>query len=233
MAFTLDGSRPVYMHTINKLRNARTGDFFQAMESDCLPLYKKHGAELYACWESAPGQGIGHETVEIWELKSFDVYSKFVAAAHSPHGDKRFRKWFEKRAEWIDTMDNMLCIAHPNAPTLADFKKKKVKAKVAIHEMVTTKPSQQLDYLDAIYRMWWPVAEKAGRSLLGLLYSPWNNRRAINIWGLGETWDKLPIMGKADAYQSDAFQLWMTMGHALREDWNDRFLIPAPFAPVR
>jgi hypothetical protein len=66
-----------------------------------------------------------------------------------------------------------------------------------------------------------------------LYYSPWNNRRAINIWGVGEEWDRLPLWGANYGYHSDEFTLWMTMGHALRDDWNDRFMVPAPFSPIR
>jgi len=234
MAYSMDGTRPVYIHQINKLRNARTGDLFQAMESDCLSLYKELGLELFACWESAPGQGIGPEMVEIWELPNFDAYTKFAAAAHAGKGDSRLRKWFERKSDWVESSDSMLCFSHPKSPTVADLRKSGVKAKLVIHEMVHTEPSRQLDYLEAIHKMWWPVAEAGGRSLLGLFWSPWNNRRAINIWGVSESWDDLSIMklGKNDAYQSDALFLWMNMGLALRDDWLDRFMVPAPFSTV-
>lgn len=100
----------------------------------------------------------------------------------------------------------MLCISHPKSPTLAELRG--TKANLAIHEMVTCLPSRQFDYLDAIYKMWWkPVAEPGGRSLLGLLFSPWNSRRAINFWGVGESWDNLPIRRNRDAGHTDDWDL--------------------------
>ena len=231
----IDATRPIYIQQINTLRNARTAELFAAMQSDCLPAYQENGLQLLGCWETAPGQGPGPEMVEIWELPSFDAYSKFVAAAHSPKGDPRLRKWFERRSEWIVSMDSMLCISHPATPTVAQLRASGARAKLVVHETVHCEPSRQLDYLDTMYKLWWkPVAEPGGRTLIGLLYSPWNNRRAINIWGVGEEWDNLPVIGTGGNFQSEAFDLWVhQVGHALRDDWVDRFLVPAPFSTIR
>lgn len=235
MAYHLDPTRPIYIHQVNTLRTARTAGLFKAMQEECIPAYADHGLQLYGYWETAPGQGIGPETVEIWELPSFDAYSKFIGAAYSDRADPRLRKWFERRDEWISSIDSMLCISHPKSPTVAQLKANKTKAKLVVHEIVHTEPSRQLDYLDTMYKLWWkPVAEPGGRSLLGLMYSPWNNRRAINIWGMGEEWDNLPIIGKGSSFQSDEYYVWVSMvGHALRDDWVDRFLVPTSFSPVR
>jgi hypothetical protein len=28
-------------------------------------------------------------------------------------------------------------------------------------------------------------------------------------------------------------QIWQTLGREIRTDWDDRFLLPAPFCPIR
>lgn len=233
MPVAYDPARPVYIHTINKLRTARTADYHKALEAECLPAFREHGLDLHASWETGPGQGRGPETIEIWELRDFKVYSAFVAASHGDKADPRLQKWRETRDQWVAESDNMLCLPHPRSPTLAEIVANKTRAKLIVHEFVHTAPSMQAEYLDGIYRLWWKVAEPAGRSLLGLYYSPWNNRRAINIWGVGKEWDNLPLWGANYSYDSDEFRLWMTMGHALRDDWDDRFMVPAPYSPIR
>lgn len=240
MAISIDPTSRVYIHQINSLRSPNTAGLYAAMQSDCIPAFKEHGLELFAYWESAPGQGCWPETVEIWEMPSVDHYTRFIAASHSPKGDPRLRKWNEARGQWIERSDNMFCFPHPKSPSVADLRKAGTKAKLVVHEMVHTEPSKQLDYLEGIYNLWWkPVAEPSGRTLLGLLFSPWNNRRAINIWGCGDEWENITVIGagkgKEKVYDPDgpAWHTWMTMGLALRDDWDDRFLVPAPFSPVR
>ena len=231
MSIQYDPSRPVYIHVINKLRQPAS-DLFEAMEGEVLDCYAEHGLHLHSCWESGPGQGSAPETIEVWEMKDFSVYTAFVSASHGPGADPRLRAWQRGRGEWIAESDSMLCFAHPASPTIAELKQNNIKSKLVCHEYVHTLPSKQAEYLDAIYRMWWKVAQKAGRSLLGLYFSPWNNCRAINIWGIGEEWDDIPLWGQAYD-DSDEFTLWMNMGLALRDDWNDRFMVPAPFSVVR
>jgi len=237
MAYQMDIQRPVYIHQTNKLRTSKTGPLFEAMERHCIPLFAKYGLHVHGCWESSLGSGPAPEMLLLWEMESFDTYGRFLAAAHGERGDPAIREWFHRSEEWIESSEGMLCMAHPNHPTIAEMKKANIHAKMCIHETVECKPSRGLDYLDAIYKMWWPVARDGGRSLLGLLWSPWHNRRAINIWGWGSgDWgaNDLAVLGKNKDYLNDErLQLWMTMGHALRDDWNDRFMVTAPFSPTR
>jgi len=242
MTTAAQSSRPLYIHQISTLRSADTEALFGAMQSECLPAYQENGLRLHACWETAFGQGPGPEMIEIWELDNFDAHAKFLAAAHSPKGDPRIRKWFQRRSEWISSSDSMLCLAHSASPTSAELRAAKARAKVVVHETVHTVPSRQLDYLDTMYKLWWkPVAQPGGRTLIGLLYSPWNNRRAINIWGIGDEWEEVSAAGKGGAAvgqsgdaRAEAFDLWVNqVGHALRDDWTDRFVVPAPFCPIQ
>jgi len=238
MAAAIDPNSRVYIHQINKLRGSRTTELYEAMQTECIPVYREHGLELFAYWESAPGQGYWPETVEIWELPSLTHYTRFIAASHSDRGDPRLSKWSEARGQWIEGSQNMFCFPHPKSPSISDLRQSGAKAKLVVHEMVHCEPSRQLDYLEGIFNLWWkPIAEPAGRTLLGLLFSPWNNRRAINIWGAGEEWDSLSVMGagKGKVYDPNGpdFHTWMTMGLALRDDWDDRFLVPAAFSPLR
>jgi hypothetical protein len=91
----------------------------------------------------------------------------------------------------------------------------------------------QADYLDGMVRMWWKIADSAGHVVLALLYSPWNCRRAIKIQGMGPEWDDLRPWSTNYGDHSADFALWMKMAPALRDDYNDRFLVPAPFSTAR
>jgi hypothetical protein len=233
MPISYDSSRPIYIHAINKLRSSDTEGLFSAMAQECLPLYAEHGIHLHSCWSNAIGQGQGPETIEVWEIENFDSYSAFLAANHSGKGDPRLAAWRRMRDEWINSSDEMLCLPHPKSPTIAELKAADMRAKLIVHEFVHTAPSMQPEYLDGVYRLWGKVAQAADRTVLGLYYSPWNNRRAINIWGIGREWDDLPVWNSNFSYDSDEFKLWMTMGHALRDNWDDRFMVPAPFSVAR
>ena len=121
MPLKYDPSRPIYIHVINKLRNARTGELFAAMAAECLPVYAEHGVYLHTCWESGPGQAQGPETVEVWELKDFPTFSAFVAASHGDRGDPRILRWHRLRDDWVASYDSMLCMPHPASPTIAEL----------------------------------------------------------------------------------------------------------------
>jgi hypothetical protein len=228
-----DPSRPIYIHAISKLRNADYDELYAAIEAECLPLYAEHGLHLHNCWESAPGQGESPELVEIWELKDFAAYTAFVAASHGTGRDPRLRAWQRLRADWVASSDSMLCLPHPVSPTTAELKAQGVKAKLVLHETIHTNPSGQADYLDAMVNMWWKVADSVGHVVLALLWSPWNNRRAIKIQGMGPEWDDLRPWSTDYGEQNADFAMWMKMAPALRDDYNDRFLVPAPFSTAR
>ncbi len=233
MSFGYDPARPIYIHAISKLRNANYDEFYAAIEAECLPIYAEHGLNLHCCWESAPGQGESPELVEIWELRDFAAYSAFVAASHGTGRDPRLRAWQRLRADWVSSSDSMLCLAHPVSPTIAELKERGVKAKLVLHETIHTNPSRQPDYLDAMVQMWWKIAEGVGHTVLALLYSPWNNRRAIKIQGMGPEWDDLRPWSTDYGEHNADFAMWMKMAPALRDDYNDRFLVPAPFSTAR
>ena len=57
-------------------------------------------------------------------------------------------------------------------------------------------------------------------------------RVAINIWSVGETWDDI-VIWDPDWETDPGFDLWNTLGRELRSDFTDRFIVPAPFSPVR
>jgi hypothetical protein len=233
MGFGFDPSRPIYIHAINKLKNSRTEELFTAMEAECLPVFAEHGVHLHSCWESAPGQGMSPESVEIWELRDFATYEKFVAVSHGPAADPRIKAWKRTRDEWVGETDSMLCLPHPVSPTIAELRERGVKAKLILHEVIHTNPSMQADYLDGMVKMWWKIADAAGHTVLALIYSPWNNRRAIKIQGMGPEWDDLRPWTTDYGDHNEDFAMWMKMAPALRDDYNDRFLVPAPFSTAR
>jgi len=77
------------------------------------------------------------------------------------------------------------------------------------------------------------LKERGVKAKLVLLYSPWNNRRAIKIQGMGPEWDDLRPWSTDYGEHNADFAMWMKMAPALRDDCNDGFLVPAPFSTAR
>jgi hypothetical protein len=225
-------SVPIYIHHINRLRSGHMDPLFEATASEGLALASRYNVRLIGYWHTVLGHGSWPETVAVWELDDFSHYIS-VMKAQAEGADRAIQHWLERRSEWIASTESLLCHKSSLTPTFEEMSGRAMKAKLVVHEVVHTQPARQAEYLELCEEMWWRrVAEPSGRSLIGLYWSPWKNTVAINIWGRGEEWEEIAPMSAPKPENRD-FQIWQTLGREVRTDWDDRFLLPAPFCPIR
>jgi hypothetical protein len=226
----------LYLHEIHQVRPGQTAALLHAVEHDFLPIADRNGMRLVGYWETAIGQGPRPETVAVWELDDFAHYTDVVRKQRDPDRlDPELRDWYEGTGEWVQKTEGLVCFASKLTPTVAELKANHVSAKLCSHEQIHVQPARQAEYLELCEEMWWRrVAEPAGRSIVGLYWSPWKNTRAICIWGQGATWEECAPFGQGESWTTDRdMALWQTLGREIRTDWDDRFLVPTSFSTVR
>jgi hypothetical protein len=225
----------IYVHQINTIRDGKFAKLYEAVQETAAPIAERLDVRLLGYWETLPSQGLWPQTVAVWEFDDFSHYVRVTEALHGSNREADAQRWLEQRGEWITSTESLLCYKSALSPTAAELQASGLRAPLCTHEYVHCKPARQAEYLELCEEMWWRrVAEPAGRSLIGLYWSPWKNTRAINIWGQGETWEECNPMGRTAAWENDVnFDIWQTLGQAIRDDWDDRFLVPAPFSPIK
>lgn len=225
----------IYVHQFNTVRDGKFAALYKALEESGLPVVERLGVRLYGYWETLPSQGRWPLAIAVWE---FDDFGHYVGATEAMHGTGRepdAAQWAEHRGEWISATDALVCYKSGLTKTAAEHAAAGTSAVLCCHEYVHCMPARQAEYLETLEEMWWRrVAEPAGRSLIGLFWSPWKNARAINIWGQGATWEASNPMGTANVWEHDKnVDLWQRLGQQIRTDWDDAFMVPAPFSPIR
>jgi hypothetical protein len=225
----------IYVHQFNRIRDGKFDKLWEAVQETGLPVAEQLGVRLLGYWETVPTSGPWPEAVAVWEYDDFGHYIKVTEALHSAGREPAAKKWMEQRGEWITATDALVCYKSALSPTAEELHGSGLRAPFCTHEYVHCKPARQAEYLELLEEMWWRrVAEPAGRSIIGLYWSPWKNTRAINIWGQGETWEECNPMGKGAVWENDVnMKIWQTIGQQIRTDWDDRFMVPAPFSPIR
>jgi hypothetical protein len=226
----------IYLHEMHRLRPGQQAGLLDAVERDYLPLAQRHDVRLVGYWTVPPGHGTWPTAVGVWEFDDFGHYTRWLERMHGGRGaDPELRRWFDGTAAWVESTDGMVCYPSKLTPTVAQIRERGLRAVFCTHELVQCEPARQAEYLELCEEMWWRrVAEPAGRSLIGLYWSPWKNTRAICIWGQGASWEQVNPMGRADAWLTDVdHHIWQRLGREIRKDWDDRFLVPARFSTVR
>jgi hypothetical protein len=226
----------IYLHEMHRVRQGRMSGLFEAVEHDYLPIARRHGIRLVGYWQVPPGHGSWPTAVGVWELDDFAHYTTLMSRMYGETDhDPDLVRWHEGMAEWVESSEGMVCYPSKLTPTVAQIEERGVKAKLCTHELIHCEPARQLEYLELCEEMWWRrVAEPSGRSLIGLYWSPWKNTRAICIWGQGAEWEDVTPMGKGESWLHDVdHRIWQSLGLEIRKDWDDRFLVPAPFSTIR
>lgn len=226
----------LYLHEINQIRPARLGAFLEAVERDYLPLAEGLGIRNVGYWTVPPGHGSWPETVAVWELDGYDHYLDLTRRRHDPSRlDADLRAWDANLGEWVQRTDGMVCLPSSMTPTVAEIRARGLKAKLCTHELIHNEPGRQEEYLKIVEDFYFTrVASLAGRSIVGLYWSPWKNTRTVCIWGQGEEWDTVYPRGKGEHFKvDDESAMWKTLGLQLRKDWDDRWIVPTSFSTVR
>jgi hypothetical protein len=230
----------VYLHQVHSLTGrAAVAPLLAAVEHDHLPLLERLDVRQVGYWETTAVQGRTNEVVAIWELDDYRHLQRLARAMHGGDADGRdLRAWREREAEWVAHTESLVCEPGSTSPTVADLRAGGVRAAMACHETVICKPWRHMEYPELLADMWStrfnanPDAPKSGRTTIGLYYAKWSNTIAINIWGYGADWDGV-VIWDPEWEQDPSFALWNTLGREIRDDFTDRFLVPAPFSTVR
>jgi hypothetical protein len=229
----------VYVHQVHTLRSrAAVPQLLDAVEHEYLPLVAALDVRLVGYWETSAVQGRTNETVAVWELDDYRHLQRFSRALHGGDADGRdLRAWRDREADWVTHTESLVCEPGSTSPTVADLTAGGVRAALCCHETVICKPWRHMEYPERLADMWStrfndnPDAPK-GRTTVGLYYAKWSNTIAINIWSYGPDWDSV-VIWDPEWEKEPGFTLWNTLGREIREDFDDRFLVPAPFSTVR
>jgi hypothetical protein len=221
----------IYLHEINRVKSGKLREFLQAVESQYLPLVAEYDVRLAGYWETIPSQGWWPETVAVWELDDFAHYFRLLERQYSEtNRDPRLDEWQKHRGSLIEYTEGLVCQKSGSTPDASETRRRSLRTKMCLHEMVHCAPARQAEYLAILEEMWWRrVAEPSGRSLIGLYWSGWKNTRAINIWGQGDEWDSMALLHPWSDEHAYGAQLWQTLGREIRTDWDDRFMVPVRF----
>lgn len=229
----------VYLQQIHTLRSpASTSRFFDAVQSDQLPLVEGLDVRLVGYWATTAIQGRSGEAVAIWEFDDYRHLARLARAEHGADADAiGFRSWNSRQDEWVERTEALICLPSSTTPTVADLRGQRARAAMVCHETVHCAPNRHAEYPERLHEMWTNrftrnVDHPKQRQTIGLYYAKWTNTVAINIWGLGETWDDVTIWDE-QWEQDPSFDLWNTLGREIRDDFYDRFMVPAPFSTVR
>ena len=226
----------IYLHEMHRVKAGQLDGLLEAVEREYLPLAEKHGIRQVGYWQVPPGHGTWPTTVAVWELDDFLHYTRVLSRLYGDRDpDPELRAWHEGLGRFVESTDGMVCYPSKLTPTVAQIRERGMRAALCSHELVHCEPARQAEYLELCEEMWWRrVAEPSGRSLIGLYWSPWKNTRAICIWGQGESWDDVAPYGREESWKANVdFDIWQKLGREIRKDWDDRFLVPAPFSTIR
>jgi hypothetical protein len=229
----------VYLHQIHTLHSSGAAPaLFDAVEADYLPLAQRFDIRLVGYWQTSAIQGRTGEAVAVWEYDDYRHLERFNRALYGTDDDGRsLRAWREREQEWVAHTDGMVCEPAESSPTVAQLQERNVRGAMCTHEIVMCKPYRHIEYPQLLTEMWTNrFADNAdhpkNRTTVGLYYAKWSNTIAVNIWSDGVDWDDVTIWEPAWE-QDPGFELWNTLGREIRDDFTDRFLLPAPFSTVR
>jgi hypothetical protein len=228
----------VYVHQIHTLTAADAArDLFTAVEADYLPLVANLDVRLVGYWETSPVQGRTGECICIWEFDDYRHLERFTRALHGHDADgAAFRSWRAREARWIRRTDALICEPSTVCPTVADLQARGVRAAMCCHEVVACKPLRHIEYPERLAEMWAnrfvQGEQPKNRETIGLYYAKWTNTVAINVWSIGSRLEDVTIW-EPEWEKDPSFDLWNTLGREIRDDFYDRFLVPAPFSTVR
>lgn len=221
-----------YVQETAKLVPARYDDYLEAAQSTLIPLYHDLGLRLVAFWETVTSQGYWPEVIALWEMDGLDAYGSVLAQQYSagPY-ERRFRGWLEQLADLATGTEGLVMRSSRESPTLEQLRQQGFDVGVCIHETVRTTPNMSRQYAEHVSRQWRPIAERHGRSMLGVYSVTWRNAEVVNIWAL-EGWQALSRPTETMPGDPEVWA-WTEIAMSLRQDWDDRILHALPFSPLR
>jgi hypothetical protein len=227
-------SPEVYVHQINRLRHAALDDLYAAVRDEFVPAMEQLGARLLGYWSAVPEQGNWPETIEIWEYDNMAHCGSVIRARESGAAEgQALRDWLRRRSDWVAETHGLICTRSEGSPSVADLRASGLRAAVTLHETISVRTARQREYVDLVDAFMKPrIMDPLGRRLIGMFYSPnWSARQVFNLWAVAETWPEFTPINMARPDRRDT-ETWRALAPQIRDDYFDRFLVPAPFSPI-
>jgi len=166
-----------------------------------------------------------------------DNLKHYAALAGAQYGGgalgASFRKWRQGLGSLARNGEGRILVPAAGNPTLKALKDAGVSAQVCVHEILTTQPDKQRDYVDGIERLWMPYAVRNGRRWIGTYSTSWKNHEAVSIWAMEKGWDTLADHYSRDPSGDVELKTWMQIAIALRERYDDGLLHALPPTPLK
>ena len=208
-------------------------EFVGMFEERYQPLMSKAGARLVALWETVALSLPWPQAIALWEVDDLKHYAAVARANYDGEMAPRFREWRNAMGAVSTGGAGRILVPAAGGPTLADLKKNGVSAEVCVHEILTTQPDKQRDYVDGIEKLWMPYAVRNGRRWIGTYSTSWKNFEAVSIWALEDGWEGLAHHYTRDVSRDVELKTWMQIAIALRERYDDGLLHALPPTPLR
>jgi hypothetical protein len=144
---------------------------------------------------------------------------------------KELKDWMRRRSQWVANTEGLTCTRSAGSPSAAQLAARNTPFVVALHETIEVLTGRQREYAELVDAFMKPrIMDFLGRQMIGVYYSVgWHARRVINVWGVAKSWDQFVLINREKPEAGDV-AAWRYLAPALRTDYQDRFLIPAPFS---
>src|SRR5439155_1528180 len=132
------------------------------------------GYRLVSAWETVASQGYWPEVLTLWEMDDYTHYGEVCRRQHDGGPlTKRYRDWQQRLGELSTGTQGRILVPSSKTQPLTALKRSKFKARICVHETVATTPRKSREYAEQVQRLWQPVAERHGRSMLGVYAVAW------------------------------------------------------------
>jgi NIPSNAP len=234
---TMPGSHAklqVYIHETTHVRAGSTDRFVEKFTDHYQPAMEKQGARLFGIWESSALNGSWPEITTIWEIDSYQHFSRLAAGRHrDPETRKIFQQWMGLLGDMDGKGEGRLVYGSPGMKTVEQRKTEGFKTTVLIQEIMQTKPGRQRDYIEQLEYAYVPWSERTGKKWLGSFTTVFRCDEVIHYWACEGGWDVFANHYPSWGDKPDAdIKSWMQLAPALRQSWDDTFLQSLPPNPL-
>lgn len=216
----------LYLHDTFTLLPGRCAAFVESFDTRYRPMMTDLGARLVDLWQTASMSLPWPAAIALWEVDDADAAQRLLRETHG--GSHR-----DTLSRWMDSLDGTCTggrgrILNPSAgvPTLAALRRQGVSTRVCVHEVITTLPDHQAEYLRQIEKLWLPSATRLGRIWIGTYATQWRNDECLSIWALEDPWLPFP-RGEAEAtvHLDPDVAEWLRRAGDFRAGFDDGIIV--------
>jgi hypothetical protein len=223
----------LYLHETFQLICGRTDEFASAFDETYLPVMTALDARLVDLWETTSMSLSWPAGIALWEVDDAKHAQAILKETKSRTGSQR-----DAFAEWNHRLGTLCTggkgrILNPGAgvPPVADLRTRNVDTSVCVHEIITTLPDKQAEYVRNIEELWMPSAKRLGRIWVGTYQTQWRNDEAISIWALDDPWSPFPGGEREDEVRQEPdVQEWLRLAGSFRAGFDDGIVVALPLS---